>query len=258
MKRSILLVVIVWIYIVGTGIVQGFTLPNSPLARNFPFPWPILIAMPLVIVIGAFFKSEVPGEFSIGKRIDQWLGQDTYRTFMKSLKLELLFASMSFGIGIVGVLRTFQLGGPSGAFSICGFFISAGFSFLMAHFIALRRRVYEKSPVAEPNVAVFTASDAAAFWKEAKTRRNLFFATWIGWLLAGPLLVGFYSLILPGASEMTRGTAALATWGPVFIWSGIRTTQLRCFRCGKQAFSGPMFFMKHAKCRNCGVTPKNL
>jgi len=183
MKRSTILVGIIWIYVVGTGIVQGFMLPNSSLAQTFSFPFPLLIAMPLVIVAGAFFKSEIPGEFSIGRRIDRWFGQDAYRAFMKSLKPELLFSSMSFGIGAVGIVRSLQLGGPSGAFSICAFFISAGFAFLIAHFIALRKRVYERPLLGETNVETYSTVDAVNFWKEAKTRRNFFFCG-MDWLVA--------------------------------------------------------------------------
>ena len=242
----------------GTGISEGLSLPNSSLDQNFPFPWPVLFAIPLVIVIGAYFRSEIPGEYSIGKVIDRRLGQDTYKSFMQYLKLELLFACMFFCIGIVGILRIIQLGGSREALPICGFFVSVGVSFLIAYLIALRKKIYINSAKNEPMVATFTAADAVSFWNEVKTRRNIFFATWIAWPFAGPLLHSFYSLILPNALEMTRGIAALATWGPVFIWSGIRIKQLRCFRCGKPALSGPLFFMKHAKCRNCGVTPKDL
>jgi hypothetical protein len=255
MKKSTILVGVIWTYVVGSAIAQGFMLPNSLIAQTFPFPMPLLVAMPLVIVVGAFFTTEVPGEFSIGLRIDQWLGKSSYRSFMKSLKLELLLSSMSFGIGIVGIARSLQVDGPSGAYSICTFFISAGFAFLIAYFIGLRKRIYESPSPVESPITAYSTLEAEKFWKEAKTRRNLFFAAWVGWLLAGPLLIGLYSLILPNAGEMTRGAAALVTWGMIFIWSHVRVRQLRCYRCGRQAFSSPMFFMKHAKCRSCGVTP---
>lgn len=140
MKKSIFLVAGIWAYLVGGGIVQGFALPISSLARGWPFPWQLVIFMPIVVVIGAFFRDDLPGRFFIQKRIDQRFGPDTYRSFMKSLKLELLFSSMCFGIGIVGFVRTIQLGGPSGALSISGFFVSGGVAFLAAHFIGRWRR----------------------------------------------------------------------------------------------------------------------
>jgi ribosomal protein L37E len=27
---------------------------------------------------------------------------------------------------------------------------------------------------------------------------------------------------------------------------------MRCIKCGEKAFSSPLFFMRHAKCKNCG------
>jgi hypothetical protein len=257
MKKSTILVGVIWTYVIGSAIAQGFMLPSSPIAKTFPFPMPLIVAMPLLIVVGAFFTSEIPGEFSIGKRIDQWFGQNSYRAFMKSLKLELLLSSMSFGIGIIGIARSLQIDGPSGAYSICTFCISAGFAFLIAYFVGRRKRNYENPSPVQSNIAAYSTLDAAKFWKEARLRSNLFFAAWVGWLLAGPLLIGLYSLILPSSDDMTRGTAALVTWGAVFIWSHVRIRQLRCYRCGRQALSGPMFFMKHAKCRNCGVMPQD-
>ncbi len=239
------------------GFVQGFTLPTSELAHKSPFPWQTLVLMPLIVVDGAFFNKDIPGAFFIGKRIDQWFGHDTYRSFMKSLKPELLFSCMCFGIGIIGFVRTFQLDGPSGAVSISAFFTSGGFAFLAAHSIGHWHRLYEIHP-ATTEVKEYSSVDAATFWNEAKRRRNLIFAVFFGWLVAGPLLVILYSQILPSTPPYASGFAALGTLGCVVFWMQIRFNQLRCFRCGKQAFSNPLFFMKDAKCRCCGITREDV
>jgi hypothetical protein len=256
MKKSSIIVVVIWAYIVGISLFQGFTLPTSNLAQNFPIPWPILVLMPLVIVFGSYFNRDIVGAFSIGKRIDQWFGQDTYRSFMKSLRLELLFSSMSFGIGVIGVVRTLVLNGTSGPLSISMFFISAGFAFLVAHLIAKRRKIYELRAYAEPAKS-YSPTSKANFWNEAKKRRNQCFYSFLGWLIAGPILVTIYSYLFSGISKQIPPIAALLTWGSVIFWVQFRFRQLRCFRCGEQAFSSPIFFMKDAKCRNCGVTQKD-
>lgn len=135
MKKSIFLIAAIWVYFVGGGLVQGFTLPTSQLARDWIFPWQFVVFIPLVVIVGAFFRGDLPGKSFIRNLVDQRFGPDTYRTFMKSLKLELLFSSMCFGIGIVGFARTMQLGGPNGALAISGFFASGGVAFLAAYFI---------------------------------------------------------------------------------------------------------------------------
>lgn len=257
-NRSSLLVSAIWVWIVGGGLVQGFNLPTSEISQQFPIPWPVLIALPFSVIIGALLTKEIPGEFSVGKYVDGKFGQDTYRRFMGALRPELLFSSMSFGIGIVGLARTVQLTGPSGAFSISAFFISAGLAFLAAHFIGRRRGLYEKRTVAPKPLKVASSMEAAVFWKQAKVRRNLFFVTFVGWLIVGPVLVAIYSNIFPVSNEITAGFSALITWGAVIFCMQFRLRQLRCFRCGEQAFSHPLFFMKDAKCRSCGVRYREI
>ena len=146
MKKSTILVAGIWFLVVGSGLVQGFTLPTSKFAletsRMFPglsFSWQIEILMPLVVVAMAFFdRRRVLGELLIGKIIDRKFGPDSYRGLIKSLKPELLFFSMSFAIGVIGFARTIQVGGPSGALLISGFFTGAGVAFLAIHYIQRR------------------------------------------------------------------------------------------------------------------------
>lgn len=257
MKKTNLIAAVIWIYIIGTGLLQGYKLPTMEIATHFPFPWQILVLMPLVIVVGAFFNKDIPGEFTIGKRVDDKFGSGTYREFLRVLRLELLFSFMSFGIGIVGLIRSNMLAGPIGAYSVSFFFISAGVSFLLAYFIGKKRYVFVSGHNTVQPVIPFTPTDGAIFWNEARIRRNIFFAVWAGWLIAGPCLIWIYSIIFSAFDISVRMFAALATWGAIWIWTAIRIKQLRCFKCGKQAFTTPYFFMSHAKCRNCGVTPQD-
>jgi hypothetical protein len=72
--------------------------------------------------------------------------------------------------------------------------------------------------------------DAAEFWDEARRRRNQFFLVSVGWLIAGPLLLGFYTLILPAkAPVVIAGFAALFTWGAFWSWIAWRIRQLGVF-----------------------------
>jgi hypothetical protein len=139
MKKSTLIVAAIWIYVIGAGVVQGYLLPTSLIVQDVHLPWPFFVAMPFIIVVGAMFRNTIPGEFSVGHRVDQWFGKEIYKDFMKSLRLELLFAATLFATGLVGYCRALQLGEPGGAYSICCFFISAGVAFLIAYFIGIRR-----------------------------------------------------------------------------------------------------------------------
>ena len=106
----------------------------------------------------------------------------------------------------------------------------------------------------KPNVPI---SSNLEFWQEAERRRNLFFQTWVGWLLAGPILLMFYMWALRPADEMPAMMAALFTWGAYWYWTSYNLTRLRCPECGGKAFHNPFFFMRHARCASCGAVPKS-
>ena len=96
--------------------------------------------------------------------------------------------------------------------------------------------------------------DSTQFWNEARRRRNIFFLIGAGWLLGGFPLFFFYERFLPSSPLPVAGFAAIFTWMAVMSWAALSVTNLRCFRCGGQAFSNPYFFMKDAKCQSCGVS----
>ena len=45
----------------------------------------------------------------------------------------------------------------------------------------------------------------------------------------------------------------LVSWVALMWWLQRRLTDMKCFRCGRQAFAHGFFFMRHGKCQSCGV-----
>lgn len=88
------------------------------------------------------------------------------------------------------------------------------------------------------------------FLEETKRRRFHFFLAFVGWLIAGPIFGYLYSLILDLNNAVV---ASLATWLVLMLFLQYRIKQLKCYKCGKQAFKSALFFMKNAKCKNCGI-----
>ena len=90
------------------------------------------------------------------------------------------------------------------------------------------------------------------FWTEVEKRRNVFFYTWLGWLVAGFPLFFLFDFLFGDGNESFAATAALATWAAVWWKAGRRLATMPCARCSKQAFPHPYFFMKDAQCVSCG------
>ena len=255
MSKMKLVVIVIWMYFVGSALIHG---TSSPTIATHPpsFPWQIIFS-PIIIIVGAYFSHDLPGEFFLGRKVDQQFGLGTYRKFMRQLRPELLFAAVCSCIGMAGLVRIFLLRIPAQPIEVCGFFVSGGVAFAIAHLIRVQRQKLS-APLIDPGTALSTFSqDSSGFWSEAKRRRDICWLVFPGWLLAGPLLFGIYSLIIPQASQEARGIGALLTWGAVMIWSQTRLKQMRCYQCGKQAFGNAMFFWSHARCRHCGASPKD-
>jgi len=126
-------------------------------------------------------------------------------------------------------------------------------AFLGAAFVSLFFTIFYK-PVPTPQaVEAARTNDAAIFWAEVKRRHRLFFVIWVGWLVVGFPLWGLFALIFRADNPMVPGVAALLTWGAVWYWSMWHLTSMRCFHCGKRAFDHALFFLRHARCSNCGT-----
>jgi len=93
------------------------------------------------------------------------------------------------------------------------------------------------------------------FWDEVRRRRNHFFLVWIGWLVAGPVLVWLYSTIFPVVLESATPFLALGTWAAFWFYIAHRLTSMKCFACGNKAIANPLFLMRNAKCVSCGIKP---
>ena len=82
--------------------------------------------MPIVVVVGAFFRRGHPGEFVMGRWVDGRFGQGVYREIMGALRLELLFAAMCLGIVLSALARAVFFKTAVLPPTIMGFFISGG------------------------------------------------------------------------------------------------------------------------------------
>jgi hypothetical protein len=101
-------------------------------------PW-LIIFMPIVVIVGAFIAPGLPGERTFGKAIDHRLGSGSYRDFMQSLRLELMFSAMCFAIVLSALAREQLFDTKVMPPAILGFFASGGVAFLVAFCIRRRR-----------------------------------------------------------------------------------------------------------------------
>lgn len=138
MKASNLLIGAIWLLVVGGNIINAFMISPQVFLSGPQLPWPIVF-MPVVVIIGAFMARGLPGERTFGRAIDHRLGPGSYRTFMRSLRPELMFAAMCFAIVGSGLARELLLGTTAMPPAILGFFASGGFAFVLASYIRQRR-----------------------------------------------------------------------------------------------------------------------
>jgi len=103
-----------------------------------------------------------------------------------------------------------------------------------------------------------TFNESLPFWEEVRKRRNHCFLAAASWPFLSIPLVLLYSALLPERTPFwVTGAAAMATWSVIPWWVGERFGALRCYKCGKEAFTNALFFMRHAKCKHCGVKYEN-
>jgi hypothetical protein len=131
MKISTVAIVILWLFFVINGVISGVNLPADGYARSMSETdnWTIgaMLAMPLVPVLLSFRTVYAPWPWR------------SVTAFLIRLKIELLFAAYGLLYGVVGLVRSIQLGGPRGAYVVGGFFVSAGVGCLCSHLILHRR-----------------------------------------------------------------------------------------------------------------------
>lgn len=140
MKTSTTFAVGVWVLVVGGNIIQAQLLPPQTFMDAPRLPWQIVF-MPIIVVIGAFFRRGHPGEVVLGRWVDGRFGQGSYREFMGALRLELMFAAMCLGIVLSALARALVFKTPTLPPEIMGFFASGGVASLAAYFIRQRRQL---------------------------------------------------------------------------------------------------------------------
>ncbi len=96
--------------------------------------------------------------------------------------------------------------------------------------------------------------DATAFWEQVRERRNLFFLCWVGWLPVAGIFLGGYKLISGHEPPVLVGYSLFFSYAVIWYWTAWRLKQLRCPHCNKRAIAHPLFLMRHAECKHCGVT----
>jgi hypothetical protein len=134
MKISTSAVAGIWALFVGGNIIEILLIPPKTFTGAVPLPWQIVF-MPIIVVVGTFFRRDHPGEAVLGRWVDKRFGKGIYRDFMSVLRLELLFAAMCFGIVLSTLTRALLFKTPALPPTIIGFFIGGGMAFLFAYYI---------------------------------------------------------------------------------------------------------------------------
>jgi hypothetical protein len=178
MKTSTILAVGIWVLVVGGNIIQAQLLPPQTFTDAPGLPWQIVF-MPIVIVVGAFFRRGYPGEFVMGRWVDGRFGQGAYREFMGALRLELLFAAMCLGIVLSALARAIFFKTPVLPPTIMGFFISGGVAFLVAYYV---RRARGNTTLVRSSMAKPTPMQRYYLFQIASMR-------WFGAVFAGAAIL---------------------------------------------------------------------
>ena len=140
MNRLAAFAVAIWVLVVGGNVVQTLIMPQRTFMSGPQFPW-LVVAMPAIIILGAFRARRPLGLATFVAWIDRRYGQGTYGQFIWTLKPELLFAVMCFCIALEAIARAKLLSSPILPPQLIGFFASAGVAFLIAHYIRRNRAV---------------------------------------------------------------------------------------------------------------------
>jgi hypothetical protein len=96
--------------------------------------------------------------------------------------------------------------------------------------------------------------DAIDFWRQVRRRRNRFFLWWFGWPVVGmAVAIGYESIVKVEAPNWLM-VGLFGAWFVAWVLLQRRLAELRCPRCDRPAMGHPYFFMRHARCRHCGLS----
>ena len=98
------------------------------------------------------------------------------------------------------------------------------------------------------------STEALGFWAQVRRRRNQFFLWWFGWPVAGMVVAIGYESVVKAEAPNWLMIGLFCVWSAVWVLLARRLSQLRCPRCDAAAIGHPYFFMRHARCRHCGLS----
>ncbi len=142
MKKSDILIIIIWSLLILDCLSQGLSITNSTMVTNpgWGDQRYILWLFPFAFFLPAVFyqrKSALKFKF-LSKIIDGRFGQGTLDDFVFRLRPTMLFMFAILTLGISGAITAFINKGPGGAYTISGFFISGGLGIFTAYLLSLK------------------------------------------------------------------------------------------------------------------------
>lgn len=142
MKKSDILIIVIWLLLILDCLSQGLSITSSPMATGPAWGDQkyIVWLFPFVFFVPAVFfqrKSALKFKF-LSNIVDGRFGAGTLDNFVYRLRPTILFMTAISTLGISGAVTTFINNGPEGAYTISGFFISGGLGIFTAYLLSLK------------------------------------------------------------------------------------------------------------------------
>jgi len=134
MRVSTLIAFAVWVFVVGGNVVNTFMF-SAPIFKNEPQPPWYVAFLPLVIVVSALWRRSWSSEIILERLIDNIFGQGCYSEFKRTLRLELMFATMCFSITAAALVRFLLFGLLPLPPTVLGFFANGGLAYVASYYI---------------------------------------------------------------------------------------------------------------------------
>jgi hypothetical protein len=139
----------IWALFLGSALMRGLALPNSP-PPALPMPVPILeLILPLIFfvltVALAFFQRRIVmtmGSTFLGRLaiagIDAVTAKGTANDFFARLRFLALLTASALTTGFVGLIATVLTTGNNAAYSAAAFALAVGLGLVAAHLLSIR------------------------------------------------------------------------------------------------------------------------
>ena len=146
MKRSEVLIIVIWFIVIIDSFMQGIGMPALGVRffkNNIPEETKlVLLWFPfLFFLIAAFLQRKAINRSKlpiITKRIDNKFGPGTFDDFMRRLKPYLLFMTACLIGGGTGILSTYFGSQHESGYWISGFFLSGGVGLFSAYILSVK------------------------------------------------------------------------------------------------------------------------